>query len=83
MFQCERCKHAHHVVHDSGRVAEPEQCNGCGAKWACTLIHNMSTFTNKQMVKMQVRRRGGSPFVCVCVFLCVCVCVCACVCVRV
>jgi len=53
LFRCERCAHGHEVVCESGRVPEPEQCRGCGAKWACTLIHNMSTFTNKQMVKMQ------------------------------
>jgi hypothetical protein len=62
-FRCERCAKGHSVVHEGGRVAEPEQCSGCGAKWACTLIHNRSTFTNKQMVKMQV-------CVCVCLFVC-------------
>ncbi|KAF5843598.1 minichromosome maintenance protein 4 [Dunaliella salina] len=53
LFRCERCAHGHEMVCENGRVPEPEQCRGCGAKWACTLIHNMSTFTNKQMVKMQ------------------------------
>ncbi len=41
------------------QVQEPEKCDGCGAKFSLALIHNLSAFTNKQMVKMQVRRRGG------------------------
>lgn len=63
MFRCERCGMGHEAVHEGGRVAEPEQCVGCGAKWSCSLIHNLSSFTNKQMVKMQVRACGAAAAV--------------------
>lgn len=69
MFRCERCATEHYVAHEGGRVAEPEKCSGCAAKWACTLIHNMSTFTNKQMVKMQVCVMHTNACVRVCMFV--------------
>lgn len=58
-FRCERCSAVHEVLNDNGRVSEPEKCEpGCGSKWTCALVHNMSTFINKQLVKMQVWWKG-------------------------
>ena len=62
-FQCQRCGAAQHAVHEGGRVEEPEVCRNCQAKWSCTLIHNLSDFTNKQMVKMQVGEAGSKGIV--------------------
>ena len=68
---------------DRGRIAEPIVCANCSAKYTMTLIHNRSSFTDKQMVKLQ--ESPGMYHVCVCVCMCVyvcvhvCVCVCACV----
>jgi len=52
-FRCEKCAAVHEVLNDSGRVSEPEKCDGCGSKWTCALVHNACSFTNKQLVKMQ------------------------------
>lgn len=57
-FKCQRCSRPLEVLNLDGRVQEPEKCAGCGAKLSLDLIHNLSTFTNKQMVKMQVGSRG-------------------------
>ncbi|GFH24102.1 DNA helicase, partial [Haematococcus lacustris] len=52
-FRCERCQRPQEVLNEAGRVQEPEKCDGCGSKFTCVLVHNMSVFTNKQLVKMQ------------------------------
>ncbi len=37
------------------QVHEPEKCPSCNKKYTLALVHNLCTFLNKQMVKMQVR----------------------------
>ena len=58
MFQCESCSHETHVGCDRGRIDEPSACTNCGAKWAMKLLHNRCGFMNKQIIKMQARRRA-------------------------
>eukprot|EP00798_Chlamydomonas_sp_ICE-L_P007906 gene7906-1118_t len=54
-FRCERCQMVAEVAICGGKVDEPEKCNSCGSKWTNALIHNLCSFTDKQLVKMQER----------------------------
>ena len=66
-FECALCHSTMTVEIDRGRIAEPIVCANCSAKYTMTLIHNRSSFTDKQMVKLQ--ESPGMYHVC-----CVCVC---------
>ena len=75
-FECAVCHSTTTVEIDRGRIAEPTVCAHCSAKYTMTLIHNRSSFTDKQMVKLQ-----ESPGMYLCIWECVCVwCVRACIC---
>lgn len=52
-FRCTACAFVEAVEIDRGRIAEPVTCRHCSAKYSCTLIHNRSQFSDKQMVKLQ------------------------------
>ncbi|XP_065915389.1 DNA replication licensing factor mcm4-like [Dysidea avara] len=52
-FECAVCHSTMTVEIDRGRIAEPTVCANCSAKYTMTLIHNRSSFTDKQMVKLQ------------------------------
>ena len=43
------------VENDRGNIQEPQQCPSCGKKFTMRLMHNWSTFQDKQIVKMQVQ----------------------------
>jgi DNA replication licensing factor MCM4 len=52
-FRCSKCLHVVMSQIDRGRVNEPVVCSSCNTRLGFELIHNLSTFTDKQFVKMQ------------------------------
>jgi len=52
-FQCSVCRNTADVDIERGRIAEPTLCSHCNTNHSFTLVHNRSTFTDKQMVKLQ------------------------------
>lgn len=69
-FKCEKCGHCRDVANEAGKVEEPEKCGHCASKFTMQLVHNLSLFTNKQLVKMQVGR--GAVVVVGCGGRCMC-----------
>jgi len=55
-FVCEKCGHEEMVASQLGHLEEPLICGNqmCREKWTMKMVHNRSTFHNKQIVKMQV-----------------------------
>ncbi len=55
---CEKCGHEEMVPSQLGHLEEPLLCGNqmCRAKWTMKMVHNRSTFHNKQIVKMQVQQ---------------------------
>ena len=53
---CEKCGHEEMVPSQMGHLEEPLLCGNamCREKWTMKMVHNRSTFHNKQIVKMQV-----------------------------
>ena len=56
-FVCEKCGHEEMVVSQLGHLEEPLICGNqlCRERWTMKMVHNRSTFHNKQIVKMQAR----------------------------
>lgn len=52
-FRCYVCHESKTVEIDRGRIAEPAVCPKCQALHSMALIHNLSLFTDKQMIKLQ------------------------------
>ena len=52
-FKCIVCSFTTKVVIDRGRIAEPTLCSNCKTSFSFSIIHNMSTFIDKQMIKLQ------------------------------
>ncbi|XP_057714425.1 DNA replication licensing factor MCM4 [Corythoichthys intestinalis] len=52
-FQCQVCAFSTRVEVDRGRIAEPAVCRHCNTTHSLALIHNRSTFSDKQMIKIQ------------------------------
>jgi len=52
-FVCSVCRNTADVDIERGRIAEPTLCANCNTNHSFTLVHNRSTFTDKQMVKLQ------------------------------
>lgn len=52
-FRCTKCLHVVMSQIDRGRVNEPINCSSCNTRQSFELIHNLSSFTDKQFVKMQ------------------------------
>ena len=54
---CEKCGHEEMVASQLGHLEEPLTCGNqlCRERWTMKMVHNRSTFHNKQIVKMQVR----------------------------
>lgn len=53
-FSCAKCGHETKVTNEGGKVDEPSSCPHCKTKSVFVLVHNMCTFSNKQLIKMQV-----------------------------
>ncbi|GMG56134.1 unnamed protein product [Ambrosiozyma monospora] len=54
-FKCTACEHTVVVENDRGVIQEPIKCprQVCAASNSMELIHNRSTFANKQVIKLQ------------------------------
>ena len=53
-FSCSVCGHTQNVTIDRGKIAEPSgRCPDCQALNSFSLVHNRSTFADKQMVRLQ------------------------------
>lgn len=52
-FRCYVCQDTKKVEIDRGRIAEPAVCTHCQTLHSMVLIHNLSEFMDKQMVKLQ------------------------------
>ncbi|KAM6948934.1 DNA replication licensing factor MCM4 [Aplochiton taeniatus] len=52
-FQCQVCAFSTRVEVDRGRIAEPAVCRNCNTTHSLALIHNRSSFSDKQMIKIQ------------------------------
>ncbi|VEU22492.1 DEKNAAC103666 [Brettanomyces naardenensis] len=54
-FKCNVCDHTVVVENDRGLIQEPTKCPRpvCGASNSMQLVHNRSSFANKQVIKLQ------------------------------
>ena len=52
-FRCASCGHNAEVAVDRGRVDEPTVCSNCTLRHSMVLIHNRSSFKDKQQIKLQ------------------------------
>ena len=52
-FRCTKCGYVVMSQIDRGRLNEPTICNSCNTRHGFELVHNLSSFTDKQFTKMQ------------------------------
>lgn len=52
-FKCSVCGFTTLVEVEKGRTKEPTVCGHCTHKYSFTLVHNLSHFSDKQMIKLQ------------------------------
>ena len=52
-FKCTVCSKKEHSILNRGMITEPVECKSCHSKSSFELIHNMSSFDDKQHVKVQ------------------------------
>lgn len=52
-FKCSVCDSTKSVEVDRGRIAEPSLCTHCNSNYSFQLIHNRSSYIDKQQVKLQ------------------------------
>jgi DNA replication licensing factor MCM4 len=53
LFKCVSCSHTESCEVDRGRIVEPGICRNCNTNHCMSLVHNLSLFNDKQIVKMQ------------------------------
>ncbi|KAL0278677.1 UNVERIFIED_CONTAM: hypothetical protein PYX00_000428 [Menopon gallinae] len=53
LFRCTGCNFEVMVQVNKGRVQEPVHCKRCNSSYFFQLIHNLSNFTDKQLIKLQ------------------------------
>lgn len=53
MYRCTKCGAMTDVMIAYGRIDEPRICRSCNSRDSFTLIHSRSTFSDKQMVRLQ------------------------------
>jgi len=52
-FKCTLCGDMYTNLIDRGIISEPSECKNCKAKYFYELIHNISSFSDKQHVRIQ------------------------------
>ncbi|XP_076283988.1 disc proliferation abnormal [Lasioglossum baleicum] len=52
-FKCSVCAFTTLVEIEKGKTKEPTVCGSCSHKYSFTLVHNLSHFSDKQMIKLQ------------------------------
>lgn len=53
MYRCQACRSMKDVMIAYGRIDEPRKCQVCNTKDSYVLVHSRSTFSDKQMVRLQ------------------------------
>lgn len=53
MYRCNKCFRMQEQGIQDGRISEPRVCPACRARDSFTLLHSRSSFTDKQMVRLQ------------------------------
>lgn len=53
LYTCSKCRYSKTVEISHGRIEEPRKCDSCNTRDSFMLIHSMSKFTDKQMVRLQ------------------------------
>lgn len=53
MYRCTKCQDMTDVMISYGRIDEPRVCASCNTRDSYSLIHSRSTFSDKQMVRLQ------------------------------
>lgn len=57
-FKCSVCDSTKTVEVDRGRIAEPTLCTHCNSNYSFQLIHNRSSYIDKQQIKLQESPEG-------------------------
>lgn len=57
-FKCTVCDSSKVVEIDRGRITEPTLCSHCNSSYSFQLVHNRSTYIDKQQVKLQESPEG-------------------------
>ena len=52
-FECWACKHTEKSVVERGRIFEPTRCSHCSRQYSFQLVHNLSLFEDKQLIRIQ------------------------------
>lgn len=52
-FKCTVCQYGAIAEIERGKILEPVLCPHCSTNHSFTLIHNRSTFTDKQVIRLQ------------------------------
>mmetsp|Transcript_3349 Transcript_3349/g.5162 ORF Transcript_3349/g.5162 Transcript_3349/m.5162 type:complete len:773 (-) Transcript_3349:26-2344(-) len=52
-FKCVQCGYHERISVERGKIEEPNTCSRCLAKYSFELVHNLSSFSDKQHVKLQ------------------------------
>lgn len=52
-FECWVCHHVERSVVERGRIFEPSRCTHCGKQYSYRMVHNLSIFEDKQMIRLQ------------------------------
>ena len=52
-FRCWACQFSERSVVERGRIFEPVRCGHCGKQYSYQLIHNLSVFEDKQLIRLQ------------------------------
>ena len=53
VFKCTSCGFREESALERGRLEEPRECQKCRVKDCFEMVHNLSHFTDKQMIKLQ------------------------------
>ena len=60
-FQCEVCHGISACSVDRGRIVEPSRCAMCGGKMTYRLMHHLSRYEDKQIIKIQETPESMRP----------------------
>jgi len=52
-FKCSVCEHGATAEIDRGKILEPVLCPSCNTNFSFALIHNRSSFVDKQLIRLQ------------------------------
>eukprot|EP00172_Hildenbrandia_rubra_P000331 Plantae.Rhodophyta-Hildenbrandia_rubra.ctg11562.p1 GENE.Plantae.Rhodophyta-Hildenbrandia_rubra.ctg11562~~Plantae.Rhodophyta-Hildenbrandia_rubra.ctg11562.p1 ORF type:complete len:787 (-),score=140.58 Plantae.Rhodophyta-Hildenbrandia_rubra.ctg11562:3776-6136(-) len=53
LYRCNKCFHTKEAMIEYGRIEEPRKCRRCNSRDSYALLHTRSTFSDKQMMRLQ------------------------------